>query len=237
LIVEVTAYGSKGSGTITGFATNHRPNKTSVLSYRPGVTTSTVAIVRSGLFYDQNSGIQYPSVSLLNRGSKPVQMVVTVLGYVDDNTLLFGQRYVPTTPVHLLGATIGSGGNRTINLGRRADFWTSGLNAKLAATRPSKTTTITLRGLGLGNAPSHGQLHAAAHATTDSATFPSVGSTNRISVHNSAGSVRVDVWSFGRFEFYPFPLSTKSYASTTDRPTRSLAGAGRPSLGRIVRLG
>ena len=235
LIVEVTAYGSKGSGTITGFATNHRPNQTSVLSYRPGATTSTVAIVRSGLFYDQNSGINYPSVSLLNRGSKPVQMVVTVLGYVDDNTIPFGQRYVPTAPVHLLGTTLSSGSNRTINLGRHADFWTAGLNTKLLATRPSRSTTITLRGLGLGNAPAHGQLHAAAHVTTASATFPSAGSTNRIGVHNSAGRVRVDVWSFGRFEFYPLPLSTKSYAAETV-PARSLAGAGRSRAGRMLPL-
>ena len=221
LIVEVTAYGSTGSGTLTGFRTNGRPNKTAVLSYRPGVVTSSVAIIRAGRWYDSNTGLAYPSVSLLNQGSKPVQLVVTLLGMVDDNTLPFGQRYVPTAPVHLLGATLGSGSNRTIHPGRNANYWTNGFNTKLAATRPSRTTTVSLRGIGLGAAPAYGQLHAPARISTVSSTVASVG-YGSMGVHNSAGTVRMDVWSFGRFDFYPVPTSTPSYAAVTTAP-RQLA--------------
>ena len=234
LIVEVTAYGSKGGGTINGFTTNGRPGKTSVLSYRPGVTTSSVAILRAGRWYDPTTGNAYPSVSLLNAGAKPVQLVVTVLGFVDDNTLPFGQRYVPTSPVHLLGATLHAGTNRTIYPGSHAGYWTSGFNTKLAATQPSRTTTVSLHGIGLGAAPSHGQLHAPARVDTVSSTLATVGTANRIGVHNSAGTLRLDVWSFGRFDYYPVPITTASYASVT-APPRESAGALTPATPRVYR--
>ena len=228
LIVEVTAFGSKGSGTLTGYATNGRAPKTSVLSYRPGVTTSTVAIIRTGAWTSPTTGDSYPSVSLLNRGPKPVQLVVTVIGFVDDNTLLYGQRYTPTAPVHLLRAKMGTGANRTISPGRNANYWTSGFNTKVAASNPTRTTTVSLRGIGLGAAPTRGQLTAPAHVSTVSTTFASAGQWNRTGVHNSAGTVHLDVWSFGRFDFYPWSTTTSNYASVTV-PWREGAGMARPT--------
>jgi hypothetical protein len=230
MIVEVTAYGSKGRGTIAGFATNGRPNKTSVLTYEPGATTSTVAILRCGSFYSPKAGANFPSVSLLNRGAKPVQLVVTALGFVDDNTLPFGQRYTPTSPVHLLGAKVAT--NRTITPGHHAGYWTSGFNVKLSASSPTKATTVSLHGVGLGPAPAHGQLHAAAHVRAVSSTVARVGSQNRIGVHNSAGRLRLDVWSFGRFDYYPLP-STPYYAGVA-RPATDQLRSAPLHLGRLV---
>jgi len=228
LLVEVTAFGSKGSGTITGFATNRRPRKTSVLAYRPHVTTSSTAIIRAGLWYSSYDGNDYPSISLLNQGKTPVQLVVTILGYFDDNAVLFGQRYTPTAARHLFGAKIASGGNRTIHPGSAGGYWTSAFNEKLSAANPAKTTTVSLRGLGLGPAPSRGQLHAPAHVSTVASTIGVTGAHgNQIVVHNAGGTARIDVWSFGRFDAYPVP-TTLDYASVTGRPVPATAPTGVP---------
>ncbi|MDT4922368.1 MAG: hypothetical protein QOG01_81, partial [Pseudonocardiales bacterium] len=214
LAVRITAYGSTGSGSIAAYATGGRLPATSVLSYSANSTTSNYAIVSAGRFFG-NNGQPYPSIAFLNRGARPVHLIVTITGYYDDDTFWFGERYTPTAPVHLgVANPLYAGGLRTISPGNHAHTWTAAMNLKIAASAPTATTTLALwpRGISGIGAPAHGQLHANAHQSTVASTPVAVGIGNRFFLRNAAGRTSVNLWSFGTFEAWPAP-SARSYAS------------------------
>jgi hypothetical protein len=232
LVVQVTAYGSTGSGTIAAYPTNRRAPGTSVLSYGRGTTTN-LAIVSAGRFYASTQ--TYPSVSFLNRGAKPVQLIVTILGFYDDASYELGERYLPTSPVHLLSRTFHAGSTVMIDPRSHAGYWTSSMNLKISAATPSRTTSLRLwpRFSGV-RAPGHGQVAAPKSQSTTSTTLQVVGSGDQYYLRNAAGTTKVNVWSFGRFGAYPVPLHTRSYASVTSTSSSTTTPTSAPSAVRAT---
>jgi hypothetical protein len=216
LLVAVTAYGSKGSGSITAYAKDSRIPRTSVLAYRPGQATTSTAIVSASRWVGSD-GYTYPAVSFLNRGKHPVQLRVTSLGYFDDETFEFGQTYVPSDPFRLLSDRLGSGAVRRMQPGRHANNWTVAMNVKITAGAPTKTTTLGLWPYGLRGivGPVQPQVSAPAGVTTTASTVECVGSDNGIMIRNAAGSTPVTVWAFGRFDAYPAPRNNYLGAQTS----------------------
>ena len=236
LMVEITAYGSRGSGTLTAFATGGKPSGTSALAYSAGTVTTNYAIVHVG--HEWLDNVNEPSISILNRGSHAVQLIVTLVGYYDDNTLIFGERYFPTAPVHLsMSNPLHTNSLRTLSPGAHANAWTVGMNLHVSASAPTATTTIKIwpKGLGVGT-PVHGQLHAPEHVSTLASFVAPVGASNQMYLRNVSGTTTSYVWSFGRFDAYPQP-STYNYASTTGGGSAAdaLPRAAR-SAARMVRL-
>ncbi|HEV7205732.1 MAG TPA: hypothetical protein VGN18_14070 [Jatrophihabitans sp.] len=240
LLVEVTAYGSTGGGTLTAYPTNHAAPATSVMTYAGGRVTTNVSLVAAGRFVDSSTGYAYPSVTVLNRGSTAVHLIVTILGFVDDNTFSYGERYTPGSAVHLLSTTLYTGWSRTVAPSTSvAGRYTTALNAKLLVGNPAVTTA---EALWPGNvphvgAPSRPQVRANAHETTLGSTPAPLGNGNLLDVRNTSGRARLDLWSFGRFDFYPQPTSPKSFlAVAAPRPGR-LAPAAAPVSTHVLRLG
>jgi hypothetical protein len=234
LVVVVTAYGSKGSGAITGYATNGRASSTSLLTYTPGVASTNTAIATPGRWYNDSDGYEYPSVSFLNRGKHAVQLKVTIIGFFDDNTFIAGQRYKPSAPVHLLTDTLYAGGTRSISPGSHAGYWTTAMNVKVSAVVPSKATAISMwpRGISGVTKPPQPQLHAAALQTTDASTLEAVGRYNRFWLENLAGRTTVRVYSFGRWDAWPLPTTTDCVCGTalaTSPAIMRAPTAARPS--------
>lgn len=220
LIVQITAYGSSGSGTLAAFPSaddldNVHVPPTSVLAYRPYSTTSNLAIVSAGRL--TLAGTQYPSIGILNRGSRPVQLFVTIVGYVDDDTFMYGERYTPTTPVHLsMSSPLYNGSVRTITPGSHAGTWTTAMNVKISASAPTATTTLSLwpKGFSGVGAPAHGQLHANANQTTMASTLAPMGiPTNQFYLRDIGGKTYSNIWSFGVFNQYPVPTD-RNYTGT-----------------------
>jgi hypothetical protein len=206
LLVQVTAFGSKAGGTITAYATNARFPGTSVLAYSAGATSTSTAIVSAGPWSDPSTGQQYPSASFLNRGPKPVQLKVSILGFFDDNTFLIGQRYQPTAPRRLLSSTINTGGTRTVAPGTYGHTWTTAFNVKVRTGSPTQTTAVSMwpRCCGV-TAAAQPQLRAVAHDTTIDSTLEATGNSNRFTVRNASGRTAVSVWGFGTFEAWALP--------------------------------
>jgi hypothetical protein len=220
LVVQITAYSSKAAGTLAAYATNSRTPSTTVLAYGANSTTSTFATISSGIFFDNGNFRQYPSIRVLNRGSRSVQLIVNILGFYDDDTFYFGERYTPSAPLHLsVTNPLHTGSQRLLNPGSHANIWTSSLNLKVSASAPSATTTLSFwpRGLTGVGAPAHGQLHANAHQATIASTQVAVGIGNRFYVRNAAGTTSISVWSFGRFDAFPVP-NYRGYASVGAQP-------------------
>jgi hypothetical protein len=205
MLLEVTAYGSTAPGTITAFRTNGRPSSTTVLAYGSGGTWSNTAVVANGVWTSPSTGDQYPSVSFLNRGPKPVQLKVAILGFVDDNTALGGERYYPTDPKRLLASTLGANVTRTVSPGSYGHAYTTGFNLKVTAA-PAQSTAVSMWPVGLGvSGPVQPQLRT--HGTTISSTVEPVGLMNRFSVKNSSGRDALTIWSFGRFDAWRVPAN------------------------------
>ena len=206
LLVQVTAFGSTAGGIITGYATNGHVPGTSVLSYAANTTSTTTAIISAGKWTDSSTFQQYPSVSFLNRGAKPVQLKVSILGFFDDNTFLFGQRYHPTAPKRLLDTTLYSGGMRMVSPGSYGHTTTTALDLKVRASAPTLTTALSMwpRCCSVTNA-AQPQLRALRGKTTVDSTLEATGTSNRFEVRNAAGRTGVQVWAFGTFDFWPVP--------------------------------
>jgi hypothetical protein len=214
VLVQITAYGSKADGTISAYAADKHPASTTALAYRAGASTTNTAIVPITQVYDESEGRNLPAMSFLNRGRKPVQLFVTILGFYDDDTLTLGQRYSPTRPVHLTTRHIGSGSPATLRPGSHADIWSTSLNVKIAASQPSSNTTLSLAPFGFKHAvPPHPLMHLSAGQPLIASTPQPLGTRNNILVRNGHGHVALSVWSFGRFEAWPFPRHTPSYAA------------------------
>ncbi|HKC29615.1 MAG TPA: hypothetical protein VKB75_16490, partial [Jatrophihabitans sp.] len=206
LLVNVTAYGSAAPGTITAFRTNSRASNAAVLAYGAGGTWSNTALVASGLWPDPSTGTQYPSVSFLNRGPKPVQLKVTILGYVDDNYFDSGQRYYSTAPTRLLASTLGASVSRTVSPGRYGHSLTTAFNVKVSAS-PTQNTSVSMWPLGVGvGGVAQPQLRT--HGRTISSTLEATGHNNQFAVKNASGRDALTIWSFGRFDAWPIPSWT-----------------------------
>jgi hypothetical protein len=238
LAVQITAYGSTGSGTITAFASNAGASSTQVLAYAPNTTTTNFAIVPAGLVYV--SGRNYPSISLLNRGSRSVQLIMTIVGFYDDDFYTYGERYVPTAPQRLsITNPMYAGSRRTLGAGyTHADIWTTSLNLHVSARGPSRSTTLKLwpRLTGV-TAPPHGQVAVPARVDTLASTVAPLGVGNQAYLSNAAGTVTVTVWSFGRFDAYGQPAQ-RNYASAAGLPVSPSAAAPGPvrTVARARRL-
>lgn len=238
LLVEVTAYGSSGGGTITAYATNHRAPGTSVLTYAGGRVTTNVALVAADRFVDTSTGDQFPSVALLNRGSRSVQLIVTILGFVDDNSFAYGERYAAGSAVHLLSTTMYTGSTRVINPGTHAGPYTTALNTKVVVGNPAATTSLALWPGNVSNigAPARPQVRANAHETTVGSTPAPVGNGNLLDIRNTSGQARIDVWSFGRWDFYPQPTSPHFVSVRPARPDQLAPGAA-PAAAAVRPIG
>lgn len=234
LEVVVTAYGSSGSGTIAGFQTGNSIPGTSILSYRPGQVTTATAIIAAGLWHNATDGHYYPSVSFYNRGSRPVQLRVTTLGYFDNATFLYGQRYYPSTPVHLLSNELYTHSRRTLAPGSYATEWTSAMNLKITAANPTRSTAISVWPAGYLSIqhPVQAQLRAPEHHTTTASTIEATGGTNRMYLDNATGSTYVNVWSFGRFDAWPVPATPNSVGGSPATAAALPAVASRAPLGQ-----
>jgi hypothetical protein len=202
LIVQVTAYGATKPGTITGFTTNGRATNTVALAYGAGGSWSNTAIVAAGIWHGQTR--DYPSASFLNRGPSPVQLKVTILGFVDDNYYLSGQRYQPTTGRRLFAGSLGAGSRHTVRPGSYGDRLTTAFNVKVDAAHPTRDTSISLWAAGLrGAGTASPQLLT--HGDTSGTTPVTTGAHNQFYVKNAAGRVALTVWSYGFFDAWPMP--------------------------------
>jgi hypothetical protein len=224
LLLSVSAYGSTAPGSITAFRTSGTPSSTTVLAYGAGGIWSNTALVASGLWSDPSTGQQYPSVSFLNRGPKPVQLKVAILGFVDDNYYLSGQRYYATDPTRLLASTLGANVTRTVSPGKYGHSLTTALNLKVSAS-PSQSTSVTMWPLrvGVGSAV---QPQLRTHGRTVSSTLEATGQLNTFAVENASGRDALTIWSFGRFDAWPVPNNWYVGAATTNAATTDSVTAG-----------
>jgi hypothetical protein len=228
LLLSVSAYGSTAPGSITAFRTSGTPSSTTVLAYGAGGIWSNTALVASGLWSDPSTGQQYPSVSFLNRGPKPVQLKVAILGFVDDNYYLSGQRYYATDPTRLLASTLGANVTRTVSPGKYGHSLTTALNLKVSAS-PSQSTSVSMWPLrvGVGSAV---QPQLRTHGSTVSSTLEATGQLNTFAVENASGRDALTIWSFGRFDAWPVPNNWYLGAATTNAATTDSVTAGAATI-------
>jgi hypothetical protein len=207
LAVQFTAFGSSGSGTLTAWATGQALPSATAIVYGPNSTTTNYGIVRAGTL--TSGGRSYPSISVLNNGPKPVQVIVSILGYYDDGTLADGERYFPNTPLRLgISGSATAHTQYTLAPGPSANAQTHALNLESSVGVPTATTAVGLWADAMGvGFPPQAQLRADADRTTFAATIAPVGTGNQVITENSTGSTTLSVWSFGHFDTDAAPMT------------------------------
>jgi hypothetical protein len=232
LAVEITAYDSKGSGTIAAYPSNANLPGTAALAYSANTISTTYAIVKAGQFDG------YPSIALYNRGTQPVQLIMTIVGFYDDATFTYGERYTPTAPIHLSAKNpLKAGSLRTLSAGYvHANIWTTGLNLHMSASSPTKTTQLQLwpRLSGI-SAPAHGQLRAPAHQSTLVSADVPLGASNQFYLRNTAGTTTASVWTFGRFDAYKVSTARNYAGGGTTTPRDVAPGPATVHARAVVR--
>ena len=250
-IVHITAVGSANAyGYFTAYnGIGNAPTSSSILDWAKGGVASNLAIVPVAPCDPAvcGSGNDAVQIGVYNGGSQAAQVIVDVVGYVDDNTLQFGATFKSMTPTRMvdsrthtgLPGSVGPKTNATINPGALADYYTMAMDTNVTAAHPTQTTWFTVWPAGLTGVtqPFTSDLNAVAGSIVPAHVIAQTGASNLFHIYNNAGSVAVIVDVDGTFELRKFaggPLTldnpnAQSVSSGVSLPASRPAG-GDPKL-------
>lgn len=219
-MLTVTAIGGLGAGTVSIGPAGRAPTTTVPVGYSAHTVTTNTAIIPTGSYTSQ-SGIFYPGISVLNNGTHAVHLIISVNAFYDDDTLLAGERYTPTTAVRLLSARLGQRGTRVISPGSHAGARTTAMSSKLIISGPTRSTSEAIwpRGISGVGAPANPQARAVARQSSATGVFAMLGAADTAYLRNATGVATVNLWSFGHFDYYPI---ARAHGYLAGRPGASL---------------
>lgn len=244
VVVNITATGSTGMGYLTAWdGIGLHPASTSMLNYAPGQTIANMAVVPVTTCDQLISGCPstYPAIGIFNSGPRPVQVVVDVLGFIDDNTLQGGTTYRPlSTPERIVDTRSGTGAlapgshqTAVVSSAGTADDLTWALDTNLTAVRPTANTYLTLWPYGYSGLtePSTSNLNVLKGGVVANHAIAEVGPDNRLNVTNYAGRTDFLIDVSGTFELRNFPGAL----GTLENPASSARTAAVSRSAEIAR--
>lgn len=210
--VNITAVLPTKSGFLSAWNGLGATPSTSTLNFTAGKIVPNHAIVPVSAcdFGPECAGMV--QIGIFNGSQGPVDVLVDVVGYYDDNTVAGGLRFKPRTPIRLLdsremymGDRVGPlAGGTTIGVIPRSRIslsdYTKALALNVTAVAPTKSTFLTLWRDGLTQ-PTVSTLNPAAGQTVPNAAIIEIGGpTLGLKVYNRAGYVDVLIDVLGTFE-------------------------------------
>ncbi|MFD0585798.1 hypothetical protein [Dactylosporangium darangshiense] len=205
LAVNVSAVNGRAAGflTVNGASSDALHQGTSLLNYTAGAAVPNMAVVPTIM----SAGL--PTISIANRSSAAVDIVVDVVGYYDDGLKAGGLHFRPALPTRLIdtrqSGAVGPDSSVTVT-GPAAHA----LALNITGVQPTTSTYLTVWPAG-ETRPTSSTLNLNPGEIRSNAAITGLGTGNRCSVYNAGGSTHVVVDLAGTFDPLPgtaFPAVT-----------------------------
>lgn len=212
LAVNVTAVNGRAAGylTVNGANDDALHQGTSLLNFTAGAAVPNMAVIPT----IPSGGA--PTISIANRSSAPVDIVVDVVGYYDDGIAAGGLHFRPALPTRLIdtrqNGAVGPDSSVTVT-GPAAHA----LALNVTGVQPTTSTYLTVWPAG-ATRPTSSTLNLNPGEIRSNAAITGLGSGNRCNVYNAGGSTNIVVDLAGTFD----PLAGMAF------PAVSTPQAGAP---------
>ncbi|MDH6463463.1 hypothetical protein M2302_003655 [Micromonospora sp. A200] len=233
LVLNVTAVAPAKSGFLTVWSGEGSVPTSSTVNYGAGKVVPNLAVVRTKWCTD--CGPDYPVPSFAVFTSQNANVVVDLVGVMDDGNAPDGLRFTPVAPTRIVDSRTGLGTSgalgpkvtRTVTVTTPPELVgeaTRALATNVTAVSPTQPTVITVWPAGQAK-PTASNLNPAAGQIVSNAVFTGLDPSAAFNVHNHAGSTHLVTDVVGSFWLYPATASepTGSLAAT---PRFAIAGSG-----------
>ncbi|MEU5942929.1 hypothetical protein ABZ807_28035 [Micromonospora sp. NPDC047548] len=221
LVLNITAVKPVKSGFLSASSGDGPALTTSTVNYGAGKVVPNLAFVRTGQCTNCNN-LPYAVPTFSIYTSQATNMVVDLVGVIDDGSLPDGLRFTPLSPTRIADSRSGLGTSGALGAGEIRKITalsavvtptTEALAMNVTAVTPTKDTVITVWPADAGMAkPGASNLNPAAGQIVSNAVMGGIGPQDAFNVHNLTGSVDLVADVVGRFYLYSGTASTTALA-------------------------
>ncbi|MGN9916563.1 choice-of-anchor D domain-containing protein [Micromonospora palomenae] len=234
LVLNVTAVAPARSGFLSVWSGDGPVPTSSTVNYGAGKIVPNLTIVKTRLCTDCGTPTAVPSFAVFTSQSSNV--VVDLVGVMDDGKVPDGLRFRSLSPTRILDSRTGLGtaGALGANVTRKitapsrvvaAD--TEALVTNVTAVSPTNNTVITVWPADLGlPKPTASNLNPAAGQIVSNAVFTGIGPQDAFNAHNLSGSTHLVADLVGTFWLYPGTASDPAAAKVAATPRFALLESG-----------
>ncbi|PZG01361.1 choice-of-anchor D domain-containing protein [Micromonospora deserti] len=231
LVLNVTAVNPVKAGFLTVWSGEGAVPTSSTVNYGAGKVVPNLTIVKTSSCTDCGTGHAVPSFAVYT--SQTSNIVVDVVGVMDDGQVPDGMRFRPLRPTRILDSRVGLGINGAVgpNVTRSVSAYsevpsdTEALVTNMTAVSPTNNTVITVWPADMGlPKPTSSNLNPAAGQTVSNAVITGIGPAYQFDVHNLSGSTHLVADVVGTFHRHPGTAS-----GTAPRGTSHFAVLGSGS--------
>jgi hypothetical protein len=233
--VNITAVSPTGSGHL--IAWNGDPfalPEASTLNFTANRTVPNFAIVPTAPCFDCGEAEGWPSIGVY--AHQATHIIVDIVGFYDDGTLLDGLRFTPNVPTRIADTRLGLGWPAALGPQVTATIEvptppagpdTFAVAMNVTAVSPTANTHLTVWPAGF-DMPNASNLNPAARTVVPNAVQTLINASNEFSVYNNAGTLHVVVDVVGTF-YLPAetaaPTTVKIYQPARQRGDGVSAGS------------
>ncbi|MEH0821994.1 MULTISPECIES: hypothetical protein [unclassified Micromonospora] len=212
LVLNVTAVSPVKDGFLTVWSGEGAVPGSSTVNYGAGKVVPNLTIVKTSSCTDCGTGHAVPSFAV--HTAQTSNIVVDVVGVMDDGQVPDGMRFRPLRPTRVLDSRIGLGVTGALgpNTTRSVAVYgyeevprdTEALVTNVTAVAPTNNTVITVWPADMGlPKPTSSNLNPAAGQTVSNAVITGIGPSYQFDVHNLSGSTHLVGDVVGTFYRYP----------------------------------
>ncbi|MFR9778844.1 hypothetical protein ACL02O_22690, partial [Micromonospora sp. MS34] len=230
LILNITAVKPVKAGFLSAWSGETEVPTSSTVNYGAGKVVPNLAFVRTGRCTDCN-GLPYAVPTFSIYTSQVTNLVVDLVGVIDDGSLPDGLRFTPLSPTRIADTRSGLGTSGALGAGetRRitapsavATPTTEVLAMNVTAVSPTKDTVLTVWPADAGmDRPGVSNLNPAAGQIVSNAVMGGIGPQDAFNVHNLTGDVHLVADVVGQFYLYSGTASTTALAGGQPLTVRS----------------
>jgi hypothetical protein len=239
LVLNITAVAPARGGFLSAWSGDGPVPPSSTVNYSAGKVVPNLAIVQTGTCTDCGPAYAVPTFAVYT--SQTANIVVDLVGVIDDGSLPDGLRFTPMSPTRIvdsrsgLGTSGALGANLTRKINAPATVLTDStevLAMNVTAVSPTSGTVLTVWAADAGLAkPTVSNLNPAAGQTVSNAVMGALGPLDAFNVHNLLGSTHLVADVVGRFYLYSGTASTTTAAGATAAGPQRLTVVGSGPLG------
>ncbi|MFR9774592.1 choice-of-anchor D domain-containing protein [Micromonospora sp. MS34] len=245
VVVNITAVSPKKAGFLTAWDGLGNVPTSSTVNYGAGKVVPNLAVVKVRQEWNSSKGYYVPWFAIYT--SQTSNIVIDLVGVMDDGVVADGLRFKPLTPTRIVDSRINQGISGALGPGSERKVTapanlvtdaTEVLAMNVTAVSPTNNTVITVWPADYGiNKPSTSNLNPAAGQIVSNAVMGVIGPQDAFNVHNLSGSTDLVADVVGTFWLYPGTASAATTGATLTRARPTERPEVVDSTHRVTRRG